>query len=231
MNMIYVTGDTHGHFERIVEFCQKNKTSKDDIMIILGDAGINYYGSGDRSRKKKLQKLPITLFCIHGNHEQRPEAIDTYRLDDFCGGKVYIEDAFPDIKFAKDGQIYDFEGKEFVVIGGAYSVDKFYRIARGVNWFLNEQPSAEIKAEVEAALDAREWTVYGVMSHTCPVKYEPTEVFLAMIDQSTVDKSTEEWLDSIEDKLNYEKWYCGHYHTEKLIDKLRFMFEDIVELK
>lgn len=229
--MIYVTGDTHGHFERIVEFCQKNKTSKDDIMIILGDAGINYYGSGDRSRKKKLQKLPITLFCIHGNHEQRPEAIDTYRLDDFCGGKVYIEDAFPDIKFAKDGQIYDFEGKEFVVIGGAYSVDKFYRIARGVNWFPNEQPSAEIKAEVEAALDAREWTVYGVMSHTCPVKYEPTEVFLAMIDQSTVDKSTEEWLDSIEDKLNYEKWYCGHYHTEKLIDKLRFMFEDIVELK
>lgn len=229
--MIYITGDTHGHFDRIAEFCEKNGTSKDDIMIILGDAGINYYGSGDRSRKKKLQKLPITLFCIHGNHEQRPEAIETYRLDDFCGGKVYIEDAFPDIKFAKDGQIYDFDGREFIVIGGAYSVDKFYRIARGANWFPNEQPSPEIKADVEAALDARGWNVYGVLSHTCPVRYEPTEVFLAMIDQSTVDKTTEEWLNSIEEKLDYEKWYCGHYHTEKKIDKLRFMFEDIAELK
>jgi len=229
--MIYITGDTHGHFDRIVEFCEKTGTSKDDIMIILGDAGINYYGSGDRSRKKKLQKLPITLFCIHGNHEQRPEAIETYRLDDFCGGKVYIEDAFPDIKFAKDGQIYHFDGREFIVIGGAYSVDKFYRIARGANWFTNEQPFPEIKADVEAVLDARGWNVYGVLSHTCPVKYEPTEVFLAMIDQSTVDKTTEEWLNSIEEKLEYEKWYCGHYHTEKKIDKLRFMFEDIAELK
>ena len=84
---------------------------------------------------------------------------------------------------------------------------------------------------MEAALDACGWTIYGVLSHTCPVKYEPTEVFLAMIDQSTVDKTTEEWLNSIEEKLDYEKWYCGHYHTEKKIDKLRFMFEDIAELK
>jgi len=152
-------------------------------------------------------------------------------LDDFCGGKVYIEDAFPDIKFAKDGQIYDFDGRQFIVIGGAYSVDKFYRIAKGANWFPNEQPSPEIKADVEAVLDARGWNVYGVLSHTCPVTYEPTEVFLALIDQSTVDKTTEEWLNSIEEKLEYEKWYCGHYHTEKKIDKLRFMFEDIAELK
>jgi 3-oxoacid CoA-transferase subunit A len=46
-----------------------------------------------------------------------------------------------------------------------------------------------------------------------------------------VDNSTEQWLDSIDDKLAYEKWYCGHYHTSKLIDKLLFMFEDIRELR
>ena len=47
-----------------------------------------------------------------------------------------------------------------------------------------------------------------------------------MIDQSTVDKSTEQWLESIEQRLTYERWYCGHYHTEKKIDKLQFMFND-----
>lgn len=43
--MIYITGDTHGDFSRINDFCFKNKTTTDDIMIILGDAGINYYGA------------------------------------------------------------------------------------------------------------------------------------------------------------------------------------------
>ena len=39
----YITGDTHGKFDRIKMFCDENKTTKEDIMIILGDAGINYY--------------------------------------------------------------------------------------------------------------------------------------------------------------------------------------------
>lgn len=32
--MIYVTGDTHRNFERIEEFCIKQKTTKDDLMIV-----------------------------------------------------------------------------------------------------------------------------------------------------------------------------------------------------
>lgn len=65
-----------------------------------------------------------------------------------------------------------------------------------------------------------------VLSHTVPLKYEPVEVFLEGIDQSSVDKTTEEWLDRIEEKLHYNRWFAGHYHTEKKIDKLQLMFED-----
>ena len=68
-----------------------------------------------------------------------------------------------------------------------------------------------------------------MLSHTCPLKYEPVEMFQPMIDQSTVDRSTEIWLDAIEDKLEYEKWYCGHYHTEKRIDKYAYMSKSKVE--
>ena len=39
----YITGDTHGNFDRIEEFCQLNETTTDDVLIILGDAGINYW--------------------------------------------------------------------------------------------------------------------------------------------------------------------------------------------
>lgn len=41
--MFYITGDTHGEFDRIEEFCEHNFTTVEDVIIILGDAGINYY--------------------------------------------------------------------------------------------------------------------------------------------------------------------------------------------
>ena len=66
-----------------------------------------------------------------------------------------------------------------------------------------------------------------VLSHTCPYKYLPREVFLSGIDQSKVDYSTEYFLDEIEQKLNYKKWYCGHFHTDKKIDKIEFLFENV----
>ena len=30
-----------------------------------------------------------------------------------------------------------------------------------------------------------------------------------MIDQSTVDASTEEWLEELEQKMNYDHWFCA----------------------
>ena len=142
-----------------------------------------------------------------------------------------MEDAYPNLLFAKDGEIYDLDGKKVLVIGGAYSVDKHYRLSRGWGWWADEQPSPEIKARVEGSLDGLGWKVDIVLSHTTPLKYEPVEVFLPGIDQSNVDKSTEEWLGSIEERLDYQKWYCGHYHTEKKIDRLQIMFNDYAALE
>ena len=229
--MIYITGDTHARFERVVDFCEKMKTTKDDILIILGDAGINYYkGKKDNLLKKYLSELPITLFCIHGNHEMRPNKIETYKLVDFKGGKVWIEEEYPNLLFAKDGEIFNFENQgvtyKTIVIGGAYSVDKYYRLIRGWSWFPDEQPNKEIKDFVEKQLEDRNWEIDIVLSHTCPKYYEPTEWFLNGLDQNTVDKSTEIWLDSIFERLNFKKWYCGHYHGSKKIDGFQFMFLD-----
>lgn len=58
--MIYITGDTHGDFRNVARFCKKMQTSKEDVLIILGDAGINYYGPEQDKRKKKyLESLPL----------------------------------------------------------------------------------------------------------------------------------------------------------------------------
>jgi len=230
--MIYLTGDTHGDFRRVAAFCNISESTKDDILIILGDAGINYCGeSEDIILKRKLSELPITLFCIHGNHEMRPENIGTYKEILWHGGIVYSEAVFPNLLFAKDGEIYEFAGKRCIAIGGAYSVDKPARLANNWGWWSDEQPSDEIKQRVERRLNAENWTVDIVFSHTCPMKYIPREMFLSGIDQSCVDNSTEEWLDGIEGRLDYDRWYCGHYHTNKSIDRMQFLFGDFLEIQ
>lgn len=226
--MIYITGDTHGHFERIEYFCQQVNTTREDILIILGDAGINYYGVRDIYKKQLLASLPITIFAIHGNHEQRPGTIGTYVEKKWNGGIVYYEEEYPNILFAKDGEIFDLDGKKTIVCGGAYSIDWWIRMMSGAPlWREDEQPLEEIKQYVEQQLDSVDWTVDVVLTHTAPLKDELVEVYQEGVDQSRIDKSTETWLKQIEKKLDYKKWYCGHYHAEKKIDKLEIMFEKI----
>ena len=217
--MIYITGDTHREFYKLHDV-EKNK---DNMLIILGDVGINYYlDERDKKLKEQLNSYNIKLFCIQGNHEERPENISTYKEIDMFGGKVFIEEEYPNLIYAKNGELYDIDNKKVLVIGGAYSVDKNYRIIYGYPWFKDEQLNKE---EMDNILNKYKGQYIDiVLSHTCPLKYEPTEVFMKCIDQSDVDKSMEKFLDRVEESINYDKWYCGHYHTEKQIDKLEFMF-------
>ena len=227
---IRITGDTHGQFYGIEQWCKEEKTTKKDIHSITGDVGINYYGYvRDREKKEYLQSLPITLFCVHGNHERRPESLPDYELVEWNGGMAYIEREFPNLVFAKDGEVYDLNGLKTMVIGGAYSVDKYYRLAMGFLWFDDEQPSQEIRGYVEKQLEKYNWEIDVVLSHTAPLKYEPREKFIQGLDQSRVDKSTEEWLDKIENRLSYKRWFAGHYHCDKQVDKMHFLYADIVD--
>lgn len=200
-------------------------------MIILGDVGFNVFGDArDCYNKYHINSLGFTVFCVNGNHKMRPYDIKTYKMKEYNSGLVWYENEFPNLLFAKDGEVYDLGGMKCMVIGGAYSIDKPIRIAMGYPWFGNEQPSSEIKCFVEQRLSQRDNKIDVILSHTCPLKYESSEVFLSGIDQSTVDKSTEKWFDRIEETIGYKKWFCGHYHTSKKIDKIQFMFEEFLEL-
>jgi 3-oxoacid CoA-transferase subunit A len=134
---------------------------------------------------------------------------------------------FPNLLFAKDGDVFTIEGLSHMVIGGAYSVDKYYRLAQGLGWWDDEQPSKEIKEYVECQV-RKNRNVDVVLSHTCPFNYRPVEAFLPMIDQTSVDDSTERWLDTIELMLDYHVWMCGHWHINKKIDKLQVLYHDFV---
>jgi len=230
--MIYLTGDTHGYFEKVEAFCEMYETTEEDILIILGDVGINYYlDQRDRTLKESLYQMPITLLCIHGNHEERPEESNgDYEEKTWHEGKVYYEEEYPNILFAIDGEIYDFDGKKAIAIGGAYSIDKFFRLENNAPWFPTEQPDDAIKDKVEKKLESVNWQVDYVLSHTGPLLYLPEYAFSDNIDERTIDKSTEEWLSKIEEKLDYENWYFGHFHIDSDVGKAFILYEETVEL-
>lgn len=217
--MILITGDTHRDFSKFY----KLKKDSNNMFIVLGDVGINYYlNEEDKNYKEYLKKLKLKLFCVRGNHEERPENISTYKEVEMFGGKVFIEEEYPNLIFAKDGETYNIDGKKILVIGGAYSVDKQYRLLHGYKWFKEEQLTKKEMDTILSKVKGKHFDI--VLTHTCPYKYEPREVFIQGLDQSKVDKSMEHFLDKIEENINYDKWYCGHYHTEKQVDKLEFMF-------
>lgn len=224
--MVYITGDIHGDLEPIYTLFESFQPEPEDIIVILGDVALNYTGRlRDRMMKEDLSALKSTFLCIHGNHENRPQNIASYKEMEWHGGRVLYEEDFPNILFPIDGDIFDIDGKQCLVIGGAYSVDKFYRLRMGYHWWPDEQPTPTIKAYVEEQIRNRKVDV--VFSHTCPFKFIPTECFLPGIDQSKVDNSTEQWLDTIEDTLDYEAWYMGHWHIDKRIDRMHFLFHGV----
>ena len=228
--MVYITGDIHGSIGPIYELFEKFHPTADDIIVLLGDAALNYTGMlRDHIIKQEFRDLKTTFFCIHGNHENRPQNICSYHEKQWHGGRVMYEENYPNILFPLDGDIFDLEGKQCLVIGGAYSVDKFYRLRNRQKWWPDEQPSPSIKEYVEKQVKSHHIDV--VFSHTCPYKYIPTEAFLPGLDQSTIDNSTEQWLDKIEEMTDYKAWYLGHWHINKRIDKMHFLMHDVEILK
>ena len=63
--MIYYTGDIHGVPWKICQFCKKIKPTADDVIVILGDVGANFYGDErDNFCKYHLNRFAPTIFRV-----------------------------------------------------------------------------------------------------------------------------------------------------------------------
>lgn len=223
MNKIYFSADIHGNPIMLKQMLLEiGEYDTSDTIVLLGDSGFNYYGGKkDKKLKYEVNNLGITIFTIKGNHEMNVAKIykdnkDTWHTEKYFGGTVYVENEFPNIKYATNAPaIYTIGGHKTLIIGGAYSVDKYFRISNGWKWFEDEQLNKSEKTLGEMLVAANP-DIEMVLSHTCPLKYEPTELFLDYIEQDEVDKSMETYLDGIEEKLDYKVWLWGHFHGYKV---------------
>lgn len=216
----YVTGDTHRDFSRFKNYDDLDKQDENLGVIILGDVGLNYMIEAwwpDYHIKNSLKKkYKFTIYCVKGNHEARPSECKNMQLvwDDNVNGEVWVEDDFPNIKYFKEVGEYIINGYHVLVIGGAYSVDKWYRLQFDKKWFASEQLTQEEMDSVKSLTLGKQYDF--VFSHTCPISWEPTDLFLGCIDQSTVDKTMEMWLEEVKDYVDWGIWLFGHYHADRI---------------
>ena len=149
-----------------------------------------------------------------GNHENY-DLIKNYPIVDFCGGKArkITDSLFYEIR----GEVYTFGGKTFLSCGGAESTDKEIR-KEGVSWWKDESISFE---EVER-ISKQHKSVDFIISHTCPSEVARILGFVPTISN--------ECISFLEKEIECEKIYCGHYHQDRLIDKTRIVYNDVLEV-
>lgn len=248
--MIFLTGDTHADFSRFIDeiFPIQSELTKNDYVIVCGDFGgvWNYYGETNREKKTLdwLNERNFTLLFVDGNHENFTRLYNDYPVEEWHGGKVHkIRDS---IYHLMRGEVFDIDNKKFFVFGGAKSHDisdgilnldeeekiyeynkigAFFRI-RDYSWWDLELPTDEEMKNGIKNLEDINYKVDYVITHCCPTSIQT----ILGGDKFERDYLTD-YLQEILEKLEFNKWFFGHYHDNKKIDdKFELLYRDIIPL-
>ncbi len=129
---IYITGDTHGTFDRFSseKFPEGDNLTRSDSVIVAGDFGLIWdpeptryehtYINRELFNIHKLSEIPFTILFLDGNHDNHNRLHKLSKIPMFGGivGKV-SENIF----YLRRGEIYTIEDKTFFTFGGALSRD------------------------------------------------------------------------------------------------------------
>ena len=217
-----VVGDAHRKVLNQIECVWETfptYTPEETAIIFLGDVGINIFqDESDKALKEAINKTGYTLYCLRGNHELRASQVPDMKrnYDETVNGFVYYEEAFPHIYYFEDtvGE-YIINGYSILTIGGAYSIDKVYRLASGYFWNPEEELTDEEMQTGKNLADGKHYDF--VLSHTCPHEFMPTWLFLPNINQKTVSNKMEWFLSDLSHICDWNIWLFGHYHADIFI--------------
>ena len=252
--MIFITGDCHGEFNRfsMKKFPDQRGMNKNDVVIICGDFGgirdREEWQSGEEIHWLKwLDDKNFTTVFVDGNHENH-ERLCKFPEIMWNGGRVHqIRDS---VFHLMRGEIYTIEGHTFFAFGGASSHDisdgiiemdregnwiktvkvwrkpgKNFRI-KGLEWWEQELPTDEELAYAEQSLKEHDDQADYIITHCCP-----QHIADDYIERNDEPDILTNFFDAIDRKVEYKKWFFGHYHDEKEIgEKYRLIYKQIVRL-
>lgn len=248
--MIYITGDCHGNFERFNSriFPEQKEMTKDDFVIICGDFGGVWNKDGESQEETMaldwLEYKPFTTLFVDGNHENFDRLYD-YPVEEWHSGNVHK--IRPSVIHLMRGQVFVIDGKKIFTFGGASSHDidggilepsdpdykkkkkkldrgwKPYRIHH-LSWWEQELPSEAEMEEGRRNLENCGNEVDFVVSHCC------ASSTLATFSQGMFKPdSLTAYLEDIRQKIQFKKWFFGHYHDNRNVNAKEIMlYEQII---
>ena len=251
--MIYLTGDTHGGIDMrklMNEVLEANDIhiQKGDYLIITGDFGFPFSPSDiEAYRKCKdpfgvshwidreytywiewLCKQPYTILFVDGNHDNH-EWWTKQEVSEMFGGKVQVHPHASNVIHLMRGEVYAIEEKTFFTFGGAVSTDKEWR-TEGVSWWPGEEASEEEMERARTNLKKVDCSVDYIVTHTLPMQVIKS---IPMFYHKTVPCKTASFLDEVYESVDYDMWFCGHFHTSMPIydDRVFVLYNSVTALK
>ena len=190
INRVFLCGDRHGGFNSFQNAKEFTKAGKDDIIIVLGDVGINFtMTERDERLLSFVNNLGTKFVCIRGNHDGNPKDWN-YQLkyDKDLDCEVWVKNQYPNVVFVPNGSVMNINGNRCLVAGGGYSVDKAWRILTGNPWFEDEQMTEEEKEKILEIVKKDNKFDY-IFSHCAPYNFIPKSSF--KYEYPNIDNTTQ----------------------------------------
>ena len=232
MSRVFITGDVHYPIDAFklndLNFPADDLT-KDDYLIICGDAG--FVWTGDRYDLKGIEwanSRPYTIIYVDGNHENH-EALRLYPVVDFLGAKAHkISDSLYHIL---RGEILTINHQTYFCFGGAFSHDYMYR-KEGQSWWQSELPT---QTEIDHAIDNLNKVnnqVDFIITHDVD---ELTYKALGYSDNTmniydSKYRNIRTFFNYIKGNVEYACWFAGHYHITEYVNNIQIMYNEILEV-
>ena len=221
---ILFSGDFHANAKGEIEYISENALlekykeqlyKKINYHIILGDAGFLWPENEESEtyNYKELAKRPFPVLYVVGNHEPVLGRSDLPEVDIGIGEKVVlVNKENPFIAYLKRGKIYNIENHKFLVLGGALSIDKVYRVP-GRSWWEQEYWSNEEKTALFSLLENDNNFDY-VLSHTGPSRINRAANNIDIFYIPKIKDEVSALNEIIDEKITCKQWFCGHWHKD-----------------
>lgn len=153
---IAFAGDWHANANWAVSAIEYARDHEADIILHLGDYGYDFRSKFRNDVEQALVNADMALWFIDGNHENFNWLYQQPTIDD---GRRRISDH---VWHLPRGYQWNWGGVQFMSVGGAYSVDRKWRVLHK-SWWLEEVLTDE---QIEAACAGEKTDI--LISHDCP---------------------------------------------------------------
>jgi DNA repair exonuclease SbcCD nuclease subunit len=217
---IILFADIHGHIrlDFLSEKLKNLKINAEDVIIILGDAGIVWQIPMRDDVREFYSALTCDVLFLDGNHENY-DILGNLKKVERYGAEVHevLSNVFHLIR----GNAYLINGKKCFVFGGAYSIKRETDSSPVQTW-AEELPNAK---EYKRGLDTifeNENKFDIILTHQSPK---------SILDEIAYNYSLNEtelldYLERIRSDVKFDHWYFGHIHKDIKKEKITGLYNN-----